>query len=191
MCIRDSHQPLHASAFINGTYSTPKGDSGGNKYFVEDDITGQDFGNLHYLWDSGIGLLKALNERPIKASSLEYVRKVSEEIMKNYTKEHFGPLAKEKSVLKWAQESLQLANDYAYGPLNGSKVITKEYQAQAFEVIKSQLALGGYRLAQKLRDALRGQDFGQRGTILREQEGKIKFLAEGDETNEDIETEDI
>ena len=66
----DLHQPLHASGFYNQTYNGPDGDGGGNKYFIDDKITGQSLVNLHYFWDSGAGLLKPINERPISDDSL-------------------------------------------------------------------------------------------------------------------------
>ncbi len=74
--------------------------------------------------------------------------------MTNFTRKDLENELKEKVVVKWAQESLKIARKNVYAPLNGKRKITKEYQLQSYEIIKRQLALAGYRLADKLREAL-------------------------------------
>ena len=67
-------------------------------YSIEDNVTGQNFSNLHDLWDSGIGLLNLIKERPINETSLKYIRSFSAEIMNNFTRENLQKELKENDI---------------------------------------------------------------------------------------------
>lgn len=50
--LSDIHQPMHTCNLINGEF--PNGDKGGNQFIVN--FKGRST-NLHWLWDSAIGML--------------------------------------------------------------------------------------------------------------------------------------
>lgn len=50
----------------------------------------------------------------------------------------------------WAQESYNIAHSFIYPFVDQTNQVTPDWDATAYELIKQQIALGGYRLADTL-----------------------------------------
>eukprot|EP01016_Furgasonia_blochmanni_P014939 TRINITY_DN179_c0_g1_i1.p1 TRINITY_DN179_c0_g1~~TRINITY_DN179_c0_g1_i1.p1 ORF type:complete len:458 (-),score=108.45 TRINITY_DN179_c0_g1_i1:341-1666(-) len=157
----DIHQPLHASALFNS--SLLNGDSGGNLYNISYRLDEtHNISNLHSFWDDGAGGLPDYNKVPFNDSVLDEVRQFALTYMQEFPRTAFSNELATDDITAWARESYHHARDLVYGPLlkEGqlhAPDIDPEYQRQSFEFVKRQLALGGYRLANLLRKALKGQ----------------------------------
>jgi hypothetical protein len=120
----DAHQPLHCINFFSKTY--PNGDSGGNA----------EPAHLHAQWDNGLGLF---NQRcGISVSKAQRAKCFANEIQTEYPENYFGSRATDLNPQDWVDESFAIA----------------ETQQQSTTIVKQQLALAGYRLANVLNQTL-------------------------------------
>ncbi len=120
----DAHQPLHCINYFSAAY--PNGDDGGN---LEPN-------KLHAQWDNGLGLF---DERcGLAYSKASKAKCFAEEIQTAYPENYFGARAMDLNPQDWIEES------YTMG----------ESQKQSRDIIKQQLALAGYRLANILNQTL-------------------------------------
>lgn len=143
----DIHQPLHCSALINDTYHPPKGDKGGNDFYVKPNTAGV---KLHAVWDHGLGSTVNPRDQLNDAISLgaSFARSALPELQANDAPE------------EWSKESRALAIEKGYlnGQLHGSKTKTNApklpsgYTAEVKSVSEKQAARAGYRLADLVRD---------------------------------------
>eukprot|EP01001_Neometanema_parovale_P007762 NODE_4054_length_1122_cov_82.674675_g3860_i0.p1 GENE.NODE_4054_length_1122_cov_82.674675_g3860_i0~~NODE_4054_length_1122_cov_82.674675_g3860_i0.p1 ORF type:complete len:294 (+),score=97.10 NODE_4054_length_1122_cov_82.674675_g3860_i0:57-938(+) len=143
--VGDVHQPLHAATLFDATFPPPVGDEGGNKFMVK--YQGKTL-KLHQFWDS-IGELRTTDPtRPLSPADQANITAFATELIHthNFTKAQIDNY----NTSSWAQESLVLATDYAYGKLKPDGVLTEAYIQKAREVCKSQIALAGLRLARQL-----------------------------------------
>ncbi|MBS1768575.1 MAG: S1/P1 nuclease [Acidobacteria bacterium] len=160
--IGDLHQPLHVSAKTTKSY--PKGDQGGNLFFLTPKGTPRDQQrNLHGFWDSIIDQTQPNTKDECDAA---YLDPIGDKIMAAY------PYDKEKKTLepgefsKWKDESLEIATNFAYNNIEFFKKPSDDYQQKAFRISEKQIALAGYRIADMFNTA-----FGT--TAVKEAEGKI------------------
>lgn len=113
----DAHQPYHCINFFSRKY--PEGDQGGN---LEPN-------QIHTQWDNGLGLF---NERcGISASKSKKVKCFAQEIQAEYPERYFGARVNDLNPQDWIHEGFVLAQS----------------QKQSRDIVKQQLALAGYRLA--------------------------------------------
>eukprot|EP01016_Furgasonia_blochmanni_P050718 TRINITY_DN787_c0_g2_i1.p1 TRINITY_DN787_c0_g2~~TRINITY_DN787_c0_g2_i1.p1 ORF type:complete len:361 (-),score=138.86 TRINITY_DN787_c0_g2_i1:1141-2223(-) len=154
--IGDLHQPLHNAALYNETLL--KGDEGGNEFLINYPFKdGRKYKNLHQFWDDGAAALPMITARPFNESALKLIDDLSTEIMDRYPRTHFGEKLTNKNCSDWSLESYENARRYVYGPLDGSNgpaEITEEYVEASGEFVRSQIALGGYRLADLIEEVL-------------------------------------
>jgi hypothetical protein len=136
--VGDLHQPLH---------DEDDNDKGGNTRFVQlwphvppPGLTD----NLHWLWDSG--LIERINAND---------HALAEIIQRQITDADRTAWVK-GSVEDWVLEAHRLAQTSAYQGLGSATpaVISAEYERQADQVIETQLARAGVRLAFLLNEAL-------------------------------------
>lgn len=134
--VGDVHQPLHSATRL--TNEDKDGDDGGNGVHLNGSA-----GNLHSLWDAGVGTSTVL-ATIISAAS------------------HLGSApgaANELDVQRWIAESTALAQNTVYkspiGPGTGPFDITPAYQAKVNRVSAQRVALAGARLAKILNEELR------------------------------------
>jgi S1/P1 nuclease len=142
----DSHQPLHAVSLF--TTQFPKGDQGGDLFFVQPDPSSTTTQNLHAYWD-GI-LLTDDHYDPARtlASKIENEREPPS--LKAPSESRFE---------KWTHQSFDLAVSRVYrkGKLkvstdkNAGTPLPRDYHAIAERVAQRQVALAGYRLSDFLR----------------------------------------
>jgi len=136
--VGDLHQPLH---------DEDNNDKGGNTRLVQLGTHVPPLGltdNLHWLWDSG--LIEQVNSNDQALAEIIRV-KITDA---NRTAWAQG------SVEDWILEAHRLARTTAYQGLGSANpaVITLEYERQADQVIETQLARAGARLAFLLNKAL-------------------------------------
>jgi hypothetical protein len=122
--VGDIHQPLHCT----------QDDKGGNRFLINSPHAK----NLHALWDGGVGLFK---KRSIK--------KLAHHLEADYPLQSYRSLVHENDPNVWFKECRALAKNVAYTIRRGSTP-SQEYIQQGQDVVKSQLALAGYRLAYQL-----------------------------------------
>eukprot|EP01029_Cantina_marsupialis_P004972 TRINITY_DN15290_c0_g1_i1.p1 TRINITY_DN15290_c0_g1~~TRINITY_DN15290_c0_g1_i1.p1 ORF type:complete len:369 (-),score=112.71 TRINITY_DN15290_c0_g1_i1:247-1353(-) len=164
--VGDTTQPLHCASLFSEAF--PKGDHGGNSIKCCKSQT--HWANLHAFWDDCGGLCAStIYENPPLSNQIrEDVLASAQKFMKDYPITKFATelepanLVPEK-VWDWVHDTNALAASAAYTNItfavDGTKLLdgdaTEFYQKRAQEVSKSQIALGGYRLA-KILDELYG-----------------------------------
>ncbi|MBH2006255.1 MAG: S1/P1 nuclease [Myxococcaceae bacterium] len=132
----DIHQPLHCISRVTAKF--PKGDKGGNLFFVRYQGKKQ---NLHSLWDSGFGFMDEISENSLI--------RAAQEIQAEFPKEK--KILNEKiDFHAWSKESYEIAKSEAYATPEDQEV-SSAYVKQAKSTIKKRLSLAGYRLAAVLR----------------------------------------
>lgn len=160
----DLHQPLHSTSMF--TNELPGGNRGGNEFPLEGN-----WRNLHMLWDDGCGFLSDYNDirpygepqEPLTEAEIDRLRDLAEQITQEFPKSQFTA-ADTLDPEFWALESHNLAVRYGYRGLNSDdrrsrnryldpgEEPTEYYLSMCQDVVRKQLALGGYRLAGMLND---------------------------------------
>jgi hypothetical protein len=124
--VGDVHQPLHCS---------DNGDKGGNKVNV---VVGRKRQKLHAAWDTGLLYVEHAKPAELAADLLENECKTVP------TETAVGPL----TPRAWAQEAFGVAKDFVYPQVQRDRGnFTKAEVAQAWPVVRLQLARAGMRLA--------------------------------------------
>src|SRR5439155_4279547 len=155
----DVQQPLHACSMVSTQY--PTGDKGGNEQAVR---ANGNVMRLHAVWDDAIGTSDGYTALDFLADQITGDPRLSPQKL--------SELQKDQSFDSWAEESFQYAISIAY--LNGRlrsaphaafdrKEITAEdvpnlppsYLQNVYELSQRRIALGGYRLAEKIKAALK------------------------------------
>lgn len=134
--VGDLHQPLHCINRVSK--SLPRGDEGGNLFVIRAPKNM----SLHRYWDGGAGLFR-------KYSGKQGINRLATEIQMQYPRKSFQKQLAKPKVKSWAWESYNLAKHNAYAIQEYSSV-TPEYQNSSQEIVKQQIALAGYRLADLL-----------------------------------------
>jgi hypothetical protein len=158
----DIHQPLHCASLYSPQF--PNGDQGGNAIIVLREPPYPDSrANLHFVWDSLPGNYLSRNFEEYIAQGL---RNDPE-----FTRQRLAPQLNVKDFSAWAGESHDLAVQYAYlnGQIKGLDVraakdpnavipgLPAGYVAQAEQIARRRLILGGYRTADLLNSILDSQ----------------------------------
>ena len=149
--VGDLHQPLHCVDRFDRGF--PRGDLGGLRFAVSyGSIT-----NLHFLWDSGAGLLPEFRYPDYRRSSdhapSEALRALARKLQGQFPRGAF-PQLPEANPAAWAAESAQLAKTVAYSGIRPGQVPKAAYLAKSRRVIAQQWALAGYRLGNLLNERL-------------------------------------
>jgi hypothetical protein len=148
--IGDIHQPLHTANFFSEALPAPKGDRGGNAFFIKAE-EGKAI-NLHSFWDGLILGSQRMREADNKAVLLKNQRQYKRKKLK---------VLKDKNFESWAKnESFQLAKTYVYQLGNFSASTTREearvippaYVAAAKAIAEERVVLAGYRIAGTLEE---------------------------------------
>lgn len=145
----DIHQPLHCSARV--TETEPKGDQGGNLFYLEPkkENSTEPRLNLHWYWDS---ILR--NGYPRKdESDGDYIPMIGAKIIKRYP---MSKLQTEANVINfdvWQQEGFKKAKTELYpATLKRDETPSKMYEKNAINISERAMALAGYRLAKMLNE---------------------------------------
>ena len=143
----DIHQPLHNSARV--TKTEPKGDQGGNLFFLTPEGTppAQRL-NLHTYWDG-------ITNRSVPLEKGQCVRdylvELGNKMMKKHPYEQFAGNLKLGEYKAWHNEGFALATTVVFTPdLKRFEMPSEKYQKTAFATAERQIALAGYRLGETL-----------------------------------------
>jgi hypothetical protein len=167
--VGDLHQPLHGTALISTSppFDPPHGDLGGNRLFIKvkaDDARGV---NLHFYWDALL-----FRDEP----GFAVVDGVAAKLLgdPNLQRDQL-PELKATDFPTWAEESLELARKVVYKhnesfiklhspPKKGGQPgidapsLPDGYQAIAERTAARRMILAGYRLADRLGEALKARE---------------------------------
>lgn len=139
--IGDIHQPLHTVSLVTPDF--PKGDQGGNLYFIR--YNGKRI-NLHKLWDEAVGMYSQ-NIAP------EQVAYISNQLTARYPEAYFAERMKLVSAEDWAKEGVNMSNTYVYATPK-DQIPSEAYVQSGQKVAQEQIVIAGYRLAQALNELL-------------------------------------
>jgi hypothetical protein len=132
----DVHQPLHCIDHVTPLH--PQGDRGGNSFKLRGQLR-----NLHSLWDNSLNL----------AGPLRDAETLADEVMTLHPRESLQQELEVANPEQWARASYQLAVSEAYtleeNPQNPPQPSTA-YRRNATKIARKQVALAGYRLADRL-----------------------------------------
>ena len=149
----DLHQPLHNSARVTAT--EPKGDQGGNLFFLQPETPkGVSRLNLHSFWD-GIPARAV----PLKNGQCveDYVASLGDRMIKKHPYTEFSNGLKLGNYEAWHLEGLALAQTAVFTPdLKRNEMPSRKYQKNAFALAERQIALAGYRIADTLNSIFGG-----------------------------------
>eukprot|EP01060_Flectonema_neradi_P039431 TRINITY_DN867_c1_g1_i1.p1 TRINITY_DN867_c1_g1~~TRINITY_DN867_c1_g1_i1.p1 ORF type:complete len:303 (+),score=58.63 TRINITY_DN867_c1_g1_i1:51-911(+) len=149
--VGDSHQPLHCAELFSSQFPPPEGDLGGNKFDVMFNGTSW---ILHSFWDS-VGALYQDSERPMSPTEKAALKQLASDLNTNHT---FTPSQiSNYNYTQWANDSFNLAIQYAYADLTPNCTLSETYVQNARNVAQSQIALSGKRLAKQLTYLFRDQ----------------------------------
>lgn len=140
--VGDVHQPLHNVSFISNAIET--GDMGGNLFEV-DATTGE---TLHDLWDNCLNLFVDL-EGPLDKKSFEALDDIVKNLRKTFSRSTLQDRIEStgSSVKKWSEEARKIAVKDIYSDMKDKQKFDDAYTKSKGEIVKTQLALAGYRLA--------------------------------------------
>ncbi|MGY4182944.1 hypothetical protein ACVIHH_008235 [Bradyrhizobium sp. USDA 4518] len=143
--VGDAHQPLHASARY--TQEIPDGDSGGNAESVIP-ASGSSMA-LHAYWDAIFGGYSSPHGAIFDADDKDGLSSVGVNQVE----------AQIDDPAVWAQESADLAKQYAYAPpISTGKnpvLLTRDYETSAKNLARARAALAAARLANLIETALK------------------------------------
>ena len=161
--IGDIHQPLHCISHCD-SYS-PKGDRGGNSFYIDNGNYSVNVNNLHAFWDSGGGQFDYVEDHFSEKEQALKVPNIAKNILNEFPKSDFdsdgikidSDIDNINVFLTWGEESFNLAKNIAYDPKlkrietcgkhSNCAKIPNTYREMAQTLIRKRIALGGYRLA--------------------------------------------
>lgn len=135
--VGDAHQPLHCIRMYSKKF--PDSDFSGNLFLIHSD----EASNLHQFWDRGAGIFSR------KRLTLYKLKKLANAITKEYPPSYFGKKVNNMDPWRWTKNGFQLAKQYAY-QIKLNSIPSKSYVKMSQKIIKQQIALAGYRLANML-----------------------------------------
>lgn len=145
--VGDIHQPLHCATLFSATFPEDapfeKGDKGGNLFFLDEKSSKSHLRKeLHAYWDDLLG----------KSMSLAHLSQYAKHLIAVHARKSLKKELTETSVRDWAHESHVLAEKVCYesGKLTPYHDPGEEYFYVAQRTAEAQVALAGYRLADKL-----------------------------------------
>lgn len=149
--VGDVHQPLHATTRYSA--AKPDGDAGGNGFMVKLPPEGRN-GNLHFLWDSGVGRFGSESlKRPLDQAGRDRLRAWADELMKSYPPESM-PEWKTIEPLAWIEESNKIGREFVYPKIKEGEAPSPAYTQEAQRIVGQRIALAGYRMAEVLNTVL-------------------------------------
>jgi hypothetical protein len=140
--VSDLHQPLHASSYYSKQF--PDGDQGGNLILIKHE--NPQIKNLHSLWDSCIDVYGSI-WAPLNQTEWELIGQQAKEITEMFPRERVAKRLNSTCADDWAAESFVLAKEVVYDGIRMNDFQTPEYIARAIPIVKEQLAVAAYRLA--------------------------------------------
>ena len=140
----DIHQPLHNSARVTDT--EPKGDQGGNLFYLEPEKPrGESRLNLHSFWDGIVARAVPLKKGQCTE---DYIESIGSKMIKKHPYAEFASMLKLGNYDAWHQEGFTLATTEVFSPdLMRNVLPSNKYQKKTWTISERQIALAGYRIA--------------------------------------------
>ena len=150
--IGDVHQPLHSTTYYSEKF--PKGDRGGNsfKIYYKSPTLSSTIRNLHALWDACVDQFGDKYHAPLSADQYVELGHISQELREEFSRSSLQKELSIKSVMQWTQDAEKLSEQYVYPNIEYNGTPSKDYLERGQVVVRSQLTLAGYRLADKLEE---------------------------------------
>jgi hypothetical protein len=149
--VGDIHQPLHGANLYNLTF--PRGDEGGNLEKVTVEALNQTMA-LHAYWDAIAFQLPNNFTRPLDKFETLTLEILAEKLTTEFPRASFLHQLNILNLNQWSIDVYLDAVNYAYRPLRRDLIIDDAYENQAYNIMKRNIALGGYRLASIIQLAL-------------------------------------
>ena len=149
--IGDIHQPLHNTSLVSKQF--PDGDAGGNNFSIK--YPG--VYDLHTFWDMGLKQFKEVRS-PLSDDNVQMLNKLADDITDEFTRKSLMEQLAKKWPSQWADDAAKLAAEYAYTGIEVDGTPSEKYIKKGYQVVKQQLALGGYRLADTLINIFKSED---------------------------------
>jgi hypothetical protein len=170
--VGDVQQPLHCTSLLSATFADKDergffpGDRGGNLFYVK--VGGRPW-RLHAFWDDLPGTTPGGfgDTTPNMAKVFELVRQnIGTLAGPDFRREGLSELEKAKSFSSWVDEGNELGKTAVYlnGELKGVRIdavapadvpeAPADYERKSTALARRRMALGGYRLLDKLREAI-------------------------------------
>ena len=140
----DIHQPLHAASYFSQQF--PDGDAGGNAW----PVAGVSYTNeLHAVMDSGAGLWVTDLPRPLSPADAATLQTDAAAIIAEHPRSDptIAPLVSAWPPMKWANESVELAQSFVYTAPQAPTPLPAAWIEQAQALSRRQIAIAAYRLA--------------------------------------------
>jgi len=141
--VADIHQPLHTVSLVTSKF--PKGDRGGNDYFVSYKSKKT---NLHKLWDDGVGSFEHRYSENEEVAANE-LNAQAMTISSHYPAATFAEKLKQSNAKEWVKEGMGIADHHVYNTAENQPV-SNAYVEAGSAVAEQQIALAGYRLGEML-----------------------------------------
>eukprot|EP00386_Alphamonas_edax_P001456 GDKI01004372.1.p1 GENE.GDKI01004372.1~~GDKI01004372.1.p1 ORF type:complete len:447 (-),score=168.13 GDKI01004372.1:272-1612(-) len=157
--VGDQHQPLHTQSSVSKWFDGLD-DMGGNRVWIKTSVPNAD--NLHKLWDSAAGRFP--KNWPSQVD-LEELQKQARDLIALHPRASYGDRVNELGAWAIAKESQQLASTVVYKEIVASMNTPRNFKEDPYrpseaylqevaELCESQIVLGGYRLADMLKQTL-------------------------------------
>jgi hypothetical protein len=142
----DIHEPEHATTHVSNVYPTGN-DLGGNNFLLSKESS---MPNLHYLWDSGVGLWATDMMRPLSESDKIALQEEAAQLLKD-APDSLGSM----NPYHWAIDSHQLGRYFAHGyGLTYKGMPSEQYVKEGQALCQHQVTTAGLRLAAILNEIL-------------------------------------
>jgi len=145
--VGDIHQPLHIANLFSEQF--PSGDEGGNLFMISYD---ENINELHALWDAGVGQLETDIPRPLSDESRALIESIAKNYTASYTRADLAEDLKEQDRVMWSYDIFHDALDFVYDDITTSSTPSQAYLNRGQSIVHKQIALGGYRLADMLKE---------------------------------------
>lgn len=148
--VGDAHQPLHLMSMYSDQFPPPIGDMGGNLYLI--DFTAE-INNLHFFFDSGADQFVPDLVRPLNSTGFQWLDTWAKTIIVEFPITDFTNELEVTDPQQWILDIFKATFEQVYDtPFN--QTMSPTYIANVSVLLRRQIALGGYRLAQLLDAAL-------------------------------------
>ena len=143
------HHPLDNSSFYSKTLfegALVEGDSNGKKIPVQD-VLNRNISSLHSLFDHAFGVFRLEKARfPYTEKTVVLVKAQAAYQVAKYPESHFEKNVDNLNHLDWAEESLNIASEFAYSQVELFPVLNPEYIITGRRICEERITLAGYRL---------------------------------------------
>lgn len=146
----DIHNPLHNASRVTPT--EPKGDQGGNLFYLEPAKTDGSWRfNLHSFWD---GQITRSIPRENDACDVDYLKPIAKMSFAMYGNDHFKNRLKLSDYADWNSEGFAFLAPKVYKGLARDSMPDEAYSNRAFALAFEQISLAGHRIGNTLNAVL-------------------------------------